>query len=246
MSRRAALYGRVYRCVCGYHPRLRRWHPQWLSGQMLYEDLREWLAGAEGRILDVGCGDKPYERWAPRAKEFVGIDVYPGEHVDALITPSKPWPLADTSFDFVLCTQVLQHDEHVAHTLAEIQRVLVPGGLVAITAPFIQHELHMHDYWRFSSEGLIKLLDDSYEVVDLRRRGGVGTSVVSLLANWTETSLGASRPVALLAALTLPLRLVGYAAMTSLATLLDRLDGTNAFYANVSVLARKQGTTADR
>lgn len=57
------LHQRVYAFLCGSHPNRRPWHAQWLSTVGLYRELRGVLGKLEGRVLDIGCGSKPYGPW---------------------------------------------------------------------------------------------------------------------------------------------------------------------------------------
>src|SRR5919108_4230868 len=60
------------------------------------------------RLLDVGCGVKPYlPIFEAGAREYVGVDV-DNEAAD-LAGPAEPLPVPDARFDLVLCTQVLDH-----------------------------------------------------------------------------------------------------------------------------------------
>src|SRR5437764_5946221 len=105
-SRLGRVYRAMYTRLAGAPPFPRPWHYQWLSSTILHEDLRDALHPLGGTVLDVGCGEKPYEAWLPGATRYHGIDVYDGPRVDAVINPGEPWPIADGEFDVVLCTQV--------------------------------------------------------------------------------------------------------------------------------------------
>lgn len=61
-------------------------------------------------------------------------------------------PLADASFDAVICAEVLEHVPEPEKILSEINRVLSPGGRVYITAPFL-FPIHAdpHDYRRYTA-----------------------------------------------------------------------------------------------
>ena len=85
------------------------------------------------RLLDVGCGCKPYLPYFSQCvSEHIGIDVVPGEHVDDIgVAENLPYP--DESFDIVLCTQVLEHSEDPHAAAREMFRVLRPGGLALIS-----------------------------------------------------------------------------------------------------------------
>jgi SAM-dependent methyltransferase len=68
-------------------------------------------------------------------------------------------PFSEGSFDGVLCTQVLEHVSHPQELLLEISRVLRPGGILILSAPFLwqEHE-EPYDFFRFSSFGMRRLL----------------------------------------------------------------------------------------
>lgn len=78
-SRLGRLYRQIYEALCGKHPHLRPWHFQWLATVYLVRMLKLRLPQLTGRVLDVGCGDKPYQPWFAQATEYVGIDVAGGQ-----------------------------------------------------------------------------------------------------------------------------------------------------------------------
>ncbi len=100
---------------------------------------RAGLAGAmdryakrlEGRLLDVGCGTKPYERLFG-VSEYVGLDIDSEGSRERAIADEfydgKTFPFDDQAFDAVLCNQVLEHVFNPDEFLREIHRVLKPGG----------------------------------------------------------------------------------------------------------------------
>jgi SAM-dependent methyltransferase len=113
------------------------------------------------RVLDIGCGGKPYlPVVAPYARSYCGIDSAPGPAVDAVVA-AEELPFDDGSFDLVLCTQVLEHVQDPRQALAEIRRVLAPGGaaLVSTHGVFLFHPdppSTDQDYWRWTHAGLRK------------------------------------------------------------------------------------------
>ena len=115
------------------------------------------LAGQRNlRVLDLGCGHKPYlPLFAPYLKQYVGIDINPGVAAPDSVATAEFLPFADTAFDVVFSTQAFGYVNSPLGALAEIRRVLVPGGLALIsthgTYPYIG------DYWRYTNIGLQKL-----------------------------------------------------------------------------------------
>jgi len=234
-------YARAYSWLCGMPPaRLRPWHYQWLATVDLQRDLREVLGDVEGRVLDVGCGEQPYRPWLGEGCDYVGVDVTDRPGVSAVIRPGQAWPLEDGSFAAVLCTQVLEHDSDPAHTLAEIERVLAPGGRAVITVPFAYNEHAMpHDYRRYSGVGASAAIGSRLEVVEVRKEGLAGSLLGTLWLNWIEHAIGRSRALQLLRAPLLPVWIL-YCGLVNLACRgIDLLDRTGAFYSNVMVVARK-------
>ncbi len=236
LKRRGAdIYHRVYNSICGVHPNLRPWHFQWLWTEVLYRDLRRHLPGMCGRILDVGCGTKPYKEWFGKNVELVGIDLIASSESDYVISPAEPWPLDSVSFDGVLCTQAFEHALDLDLTLREINRVLKPGGKLVVSAPFFYQEhygdsQHRHDYRRFTVAGLRQVLGDRYDLMEAKGEGGIGTILGGLWLNWLEFELSSLRgPL-------LPFWL-GMSGVTNLlCSLLNRFDSSGVFYSNVFIV----------
>ena len=114
------------------------------------------------RVLDIGCGQKPYlPLVAHRAASYRGIDYVDGPLVDD-VGPAEDLPYDDDSFDLVICTQVIEHVHDPEATVREIHRVLAPGGtaLVSTHGVYIYHPDPPgsgQDYWRWTHSGLDRL-----------------------------------------------------------------------------------------
>lgn len=85
-----------------------------------------------GRVLDLGCGRKPYKRLFPKC-EWVGFDI---REVGEVIGDAHALPFEDATFDTVVCTDLLHLVATPFAVIAEAARVLKPGGhlLVATRA----------------------------------------------------------------------------------------------------------------
>ncbi|WP_246787741.1 class I SAM-dependent methyltransferase [Bradyrhizobium sp. CCBAU 53421] len=104
------------------------------------------------RWLDAGCGTGTLSRLlAARGCDVTGVDASPemiaaahgrpadGKLAELLTFRQIPTianlPFADRSFDGVLCASVLEYVPDVAQCLAQIHRVLRPGGLLLVSVP---------------------------------------------------------------------------------------------------------------
>jgi ubiquinone/menaquinone biosynthesis C-methylase UbiE len=103
--------------------------------------------GAVTRVLDLGCGEgRLAARLAETGAEVTGLDSSREAlararkaHPDLeLATPSADGtlPFADSSFDALVCVNVLQHVADTQLLLSETRRVLVPAGHLAIAVPW--------------------------------------------------------------------------------------------------------------
>ena len=146
--------------------------PTWAVRAPLAAWLEEQAAqGRAGyRVLDVGCGPKPYYPFfAERASEYVGVDVV--ENPAAELRGSvEALPVEDASFDLVLCTQVLEHCDDPAQAVRELRRVTAPGGRVLASTHGVQvYHPSPEDYWRWTHAGLRRLFDGERELAVGRR-----------------------------------------------------------------------------
>lgn len=99
------------------------------------------------RALEVGCGAGFFTgQLAQRGCDATGIDLSPVgvEAARKRFTNAKfqvhdltePIPFPDASFDFIWCSEVLEHLFSPLAVLEEMRRVLRPGGRVQLTVPY--------------------------------------------------------------------------------------------------------------
>jgi SAM-dependent methyltransferase len=152
--------------------RRQRFHPNWLglfinpfyhSRKSLDRGFRTLAPHVHGRILDVGCGTKPYADYFD-ASAYVGLELASptmsqSNRPDCLYD-GHTFPFADAHFDAVITSEVLEHVFNPDQFLHELTRVLRPNGLLLLTVPFVwdEHE-QPYDYGRYSSFGLKHLLN---------------------------------------------------------------------------------------
>ena len=141
-------------------------------------------------LLDVGGKGKPYACFfAGRVANHFVLDVAPAYSVD-VVGDARSMPLADASMDVVLITQVLEHVPEPIAVIAEIRRVLKPGGTLLLSVPsiFPQHG-SPGDYWRYMPQGLEWILRD-FRNVTVRGEAGTVPSIFLILNVYLQLLTG--------------------------------------------------------
>ena len=184
------------------------------------------------RILDAGAGDCRY-RPLFFGRDYVGVDAAVGKGLhygglDALAN-LEALPFADKTFDAALCMNVLEHVRRPEMCLAEIHRVLKPGGVLYLMVPLFAREHQVpHDYFRYTSYGISYLLERTgFGLEYVRPMGGYFRVVAWLLSRATAYLFPKTRALGLRLILS-PLELVAKPFFSVLVPLiclgLDRLD----------------------
>ncbi|HSC90716.1 MAG TPA: class I SAM-dependent methyltransferase [Gaiellaceae bacterium] len=126
------------------------------------------------RVLDVGSGPKPYEPlFAPWAEAYVGVDPAGSD----LVGTVEDLPVADASYDVVLCNQVLEHCADPARAVRELRRVTAPGGRVLASTHGVQvYHPAPDDLWRWTHTGLERLFRENGDWSAVSVRPGSGTA----------------------------------------------------------------------
>jgi SAM-dependent methyltransferase len=114
---------------------------------------------AHGRLLDIGCGKKPYQPiFSPGISEYIGVDLpraLAATTVVDVYASALRLPFAPETCDTVLCNEVLEHVPEPVQLMIEAARVLKHGGLLILTTPMTWglHE-EPYDYYRYTPYGL--------------------------------------------------------------------------------------------
>lgn len=124
-----------------------RARPRFMNGLKL-RYLLEDLAPRSGKVLDVGCGAGSVAKAVRVARpdlEVFGCDISRSAlevagspdsgGVDFRLATAERLPFADGEMDFVWIFDVLEHVESPEAVLAEVHRVLKPGGGFHIVLP---------------------------------------------------------------------------------------------------------------
>lgn len=125
------------------------------AGQNPYEWLLE-LIPQGANLLDLACGSAPLLR-AGWTGPWVGVDRSPAELDGAranggdsvVAAEADDLPFDDGSFAAVACSMALMLLDPLDDCLAELARVLGPGGIVAVLLPGGPGPLTGNDIWRW-------------------------------------------------------------------------------------------------
>ena len=191
-------------------------------------------------VLDVGCGQKPYEPiFTPYASSYVGVD--PVENPRAELRGSvEALPVEDGSFDVVLCNQVLEHADDPALAVRELFRAVAPGGRLLLSTHGTQvYHPSPVDYWRWTHAGLEKVLADNGEWASVTVSPASGTTAcVAMLINvYLDLAARRAHVGALAKPLVASLNTVAQAIDRRSAALREPRPGT--LFANFHVVAEK-------
>jgi SAM-dependent methyltransferase len=146
----------------------------YLAHRLDRQKAAKFCARLGPRVLDVGCGYRPYADLLPRNTVYVGMDDDAERRPD-LVGTCLAIPAEDASFDSAMCNHVIEHVPRPWDALREINRVLKPGGLLYLTVPQTWG-LHYepHDFYRYTKYGLAYLLGEAgFEVVECEPMGGL-------------------------------------------------------------------------
>lgn len=127
-----------------------------LAGTHNLETREAWLERtlaalpAGWRILDAGAGELKYKKFCPHL-QYVSQDFgqYDGQgngeglqqstwdnsKID-IVSDITSIPVPDASFDAIMCVEVFEHLPEPVWAVAEFARILRPGGVLVLTAPF--------------------------------------------------------------------------------------------------------------
>jgi SAM-dependent methyltransferase len=149
-------------------------NPFYFSRSALLENIGLFSQIVAGKVLDVGCGRKPYRKIFS-CKEYIGLEIDTPEtrrrgSAD-IFYDGKTIPVDSCSFDCIFMSQVFEHMFNPESVLQELWRVLRSEGYLLLTVPFIwdEHE-QPFDYARYTSFGIIHILKkNGFRVIENKK-----------------------------------------------------------------------------
>ena len=164
-------------------------NPFFIIRRSLFKGISDIAAHlSEGKLLDFGCGSKPYENLFD-VDEYIGIDISVSGHshtaskVDCFYD-GKVVPFPDAYFDNVFSSEVFEHVFNIDEILDEVSRVLKLGGKLGFTCPFVwdEHE-QPFDYARYTKFALEHLLQKhGFDLVMFEKSTGYVETIAQMLS----------------------------------------------------------------
>ena len=155
--------------------------------RILLQERKRHLAGWLDRlprsgihVLDVGGRLQPYRAMLKdRMERYIGLDPQLEGLVD-VVGFGEALPFRDSCFDLLICSQTLSYSTHPRRMVAEMYRVLKPGGALFLTAPAFFPE-HHDENWRFLPGGL-RLLLAGWSSVEILPEGNSAVGALRTIA----------------------------------------------------------------
>ncbi len=149
----------------------------YLVRNRLLRSIQRLAPRLQGRMMDFGCGRKPYQSLF-QVDEYIGVDYdnpghpHDNEAIDVYYD-GRTLPFPDKDFDSIFSSEVFEHVFNLPQILPELARVLKPGGLMLLTCPFAfcEHE-QPNDYARYTSFAMRHMLEQAgFEMVEQLKTG---------------------------------------------------------------------------
>jgi SAM-dependent methyltransferase len=160
--------------------------PNYLIRKRLLGSIQALAPKLTGRLMDFGCGTKPYKTLFS-VSEYIGVDFEnPGhphlnESIDVFYNGTE-LPFADEYLDSVFCTEVFEHIFNLPQILKEINRTMKTGGLILVTCPFAfcEHEVP-NDFARYTSFAIKSMFtENGFEVLEQVKTGNSIEAITQL------------------------------------------------------------------
>ncbi len=208
----------------------------YIGKKLEIDAARRFCPELKGKILDIGCGTKPFKSLLDKDSLYIGMEYSGLTQRPDLFGDANRLPFKDMSFDGVLLNEVIEHMPDPSKGIEEAYRVLKKDGKLFLTAP-MYWRLHYapQDYFRFTQYGLRHILTKgNFQVLQMERMGGFFSIVFLRLIDIFVTKIlfslmgllfirrGKYRLAALLMC---PFSFIGYC----LGRLLDNIDNDDAF-----------------
>jgi len=165
-----------YRAGLAFAPRKTPADPNRIQSNAL---LRKLCADIKGHVLSVGSGndsDKEgslYREYFPASASYFRLDLDNNLQPDFTgDIQNIQGVIADQAYDVIFSVWALEHVPDVHAAIAEIHRILRPGGIFVFGLPLnCEFHAYPHDYHRFTMDGINDLLQNKFRLEEIHPVG---------------------------------------------------------------------------
>jgi len=155
-----------------------------------YQLAAPWAVGKRVLDLGCGCGYGAHALAQAGAQTVVGIDIapvaiayatthYAHENLSFQTGDVRDTCLPDASFDLIVCFELIEHVHEQKAVIAEVQRLLAPGGLFVCSTPdaqrhgALENPFHAHELKREEFHSLLVAYFSAVRLLGQRRMSGL-------------------------------------------------------------------------
>ena len=169
-------------------------HPLFIIRNGLYNSIVKHQHHLTGKMMDFGCGSKPYQSLFNHVSEYIGVDYsgeghsHENEEIDIYYN-GQMLPFEAEYFDSIFSSEVFEHLFNVEDILFELYRVMKYNGKIFVTCPFVwnEHEVPI-DYARYTQFALKYLFEkNGFHIVVMDKSGNYITTLAQMLVLYMLT-----------------------------------------------------------
>jgi SAM-dependent methyltransferase len=192
-------------------------NPFYIARANLYKHIKKHALKFRGNLIDIGCGDKPYEDLFKNVTKYEGLEISSSVHTLTKADfnyDGTTLPFNNETYDSIFLSEVLEHVFNPDELLKEINRVMSPNAKLLITVPFVwdEHE-QPYDFARYSSFGLHHILKKNGFEIEVSEKSCTNIGVLFQLLNGylykVTYSWNIAFRIAIFAILCFPINLIG-------------------------------------
>ena len=159
----------------------------WLVSPLYFDGTRgrfldERVRGGDGVFVNLGSGNTELDA------RMINVDIAPYDSVD-IVGDIAALPFENDSVDVLMNVSVLEHVADPARVVAEIRRVLRPGGTVYTDVPFVVgFHASPDDFTRWTDEG-VRRLHVGFDCERVAINGGPTSALLWVFQEWVAIAL---------------------------------------------------------
>jgi len=103
--------------------------------KLILKLINQYCKGRDVKVIDIGARDKVFREKLPKNAVYTSLDVDKKFKPDIVGDISKKLHIKSRTYDFLICSEVLEHIIYPRETIKELKRILKDDGMMIITLP---------------------------------------------------------------------------------------------------------------